>query len=91
MCKTNKQEANTSVFVLFSSQGVAIKAVQSGMPQFLDSVIVLSLSDILYDEGTILNHDNTCPCNPLRRKKKTLDIIRYSAFLTNSNSAKSQL
>lgn len=51
----------------------------------------LSFSDILYDEGAILNHDNTCPCNPLRRKKKTLDIIRYSTFFTNSSSAKSQL
>lgn len=62
--------ANTSVFVYFSvKEWLSKQSSEACLSLFWDSVIMFSLSDVLYDEGNILNYDNTCPCNPLRRKK----------------------
>lgn len=90
VCKTNKQEANTSVFVYFRVKEWLSKQFRDACLNF-ETVVELSFSDILYDKGTIVSHDNTCPCNPLRKKTLAMNFIRYSAFLTNSSSAKSQL
>ena len=70
-----KQNKQTLLFLfIFQSRSGYQSSV--AMLILLDSVIMLSLSDVLHDEGNFINYDNICPCD---KRKKTLNINRTGA------------
>ena len=92
MCvkQTNNRQTLLFLFIFESRSGYQSKQFTDACLNFetLLSSYRLSFSDILYDEGAILNHDNTCPCNPLRRKKKNFGYYQILHILHKQQQRK---